>query len=399
MGTKRRKEQRREQSIKDKDEALRKTVSQISDPLGEYRLFVGRLRSYGMNTEDYTHIPLNLIDLTATMIASIITGENFFLLYVQPMDDSSDPSLIYPLEVDHAAVNFIRRVLNRTQLSCTSLILGLFFVDRLKSKSNQVYQSPRRRSRRCIYDDEVSYVKKHSFDVSDVDGSGEWSTIPMFLASVIVADKYLSAATYTNEDWADFTCGRFSLNEINQMERKFLSQLNYNLYVTEEMYEAFLSYIEVSLSLSQIYGRNVLSYKDVSILSQSLLPKYINRLNLSLRPVDAMMLMSKVLGAICLCYVAAVAALASMAATCQYASVMIQIQHNYLMSSPSLLSVNYPPFSNFSTINYQSSPKFSYPLNPLVGYEFGNSSTYYSTFSDFPCYLVRDGGHQPYCSF
>ncbi|ORX92409.1 hypothetical protein K493DRAFT_316602 [Basidiobolus meristosporus CBS 931.73] len=404
MGTKRknqRKEQRREQSLKDKDEALRKAASQISDPLGEYRLFIRRLRSYGMSAEDYTHIPLNLIDFTATMIASMITGENFLLPYLQPIN-VFDPSGVLPLEMDLSAVNFIRRILNKTQLSCTSLILALFFVDRLKSESNQTYQSARRRSRRCLYDDDVSQARKSTLETNEQSNAPRWSTVPMFLASVIVADKYLSDATYTNEDWAEFTCGKFSLKEINDMERRFLSQLNYNLYVTEEMYEAFLSYIEVSLSLNQIYRRDVLSYKDVSILSQSLLPEYINRLNLSLRPLDAMILLGKMLSAICLFYVAAVA---SMAATCQYASMMIHIQHSPIVVSPPFLPVYYPtshlswtpaPFANISTAH---DPRFvvdSHTPESLFLHGLGNSSTH-PICSNFPSNFAPHGYSQPLC--
>ncbi|KAK9768897.1 hypothetical protein K7432_000126 [Basidiobolus ranarum] len=330
-----RKERHRGQSLKDREEALKMYTSQISDPLGEYRLFMQRLRSNGAATEDYTHIPRNLIDLAVVLIASIVARDSFLL----PRTRSIGDPINHSIRINHTARKFIRKVLGLTQLSCTSLILSLFFAVRLQRESNQVYQTYRKSKHRFY----STCGKKQSSDMSELDKTEGWTTISMFLASVIVADKYLSDITYTNKDWVDFTRGKYTLLEINEMERRFLSQLNYKLYITEEMYEAFLSYIEVALSLNQIAGRDTLTYKDLSLLSQSLLPEYVTRLDLSLRPLDAIVLMSKMLSIVCLCYVAVVGILVGVIANCLYGD---SIQN---------CSINSHPMSSRSSLNHSYS--------------------------------------------
>ncbi|ORY41510.1 hypothetical protein LY90DRAFT_510211, partial [Neocallimastix californiae] len=49
----------------------------LSDPLGEYRKFIANLRNKEINeVDDFIDIPINLVDLTANLITSLITGEN-----------------------------------------------------------------------------------------------------------------------------------------------------------------------------------------------------------------------------------------------------------------------------------------------------------------------------------
>jgi len=76
-GKKYRKELRKEQSERDKDALFWKLGKQLSDPLGEYRKFIANLRNKEINeVDDFIDIPINLVDLTANLITSLITGEN-----------------------------------------------------------------------------------------------------------------------------------------------------------------------------------------------------------------------------------------------------------------------------------------------------------------------------------
>ncbi|CAJ0847458.1 17520_t:CDS:2 [Entrophospora sp. SA101] len=54
----------------------------------------------------------------------------------------------------------------------------------------------------------------------------------MFLASLIVASKYLQDNNYSNNAWSKIS--GLSLKEINSIERRFLQLIVYNLYVSEE---------------------------------------------------------------------------------------------------------------------------------------------------------------------
>ncbi|KAG0237996.1 hypothetical protein BGW41_008261 [Actinomortierella wolfii] len=226
---------------------------------------------------------------------------------------------------------FIHRILKRTQLSCTTLILALIYIDRIKARltntlkkrtrldqgpepehSLDTFQSSVKSHRRshsnnsCSNDlayspatsttssttspsRSSSSPHKTSFPtcstrhgVGNKGGTETWSSISLFLAAVICADKYLFDATFTNSEWADFTRGMYTNLEINELERRFLSQLQYKMYVSEPEFDGFLSYIEVVLQLQQVWGRgfNVgLSYSDVRILTQQLMPAYAGRLH------------------------------------------------------------------------------------------------------------------------
>jgi len=92
-GKKYRREIRKEQSKRDKDALFWKLGKQLSDPLGEYREFIGNLRNKEINeVDDYVDIPINLVDLTANLITSLITGENCLYESIKESDKRLDHS-------------------------------------------------------------------------------------------------------------------------------------------------------------------------------------------------------------------------------------------------------------------------------------------------------------------
>jgi hypothetical protein len=91
--------------------------------------------------------------------------------------------------------------------------------------------------------------------------------IPTFLASIIVSDKLLYDATYTNLNWSEFTEGRYSLEDINELERRFLSIMNFQLFISQKKFDEFLSYLDLVLCLQKmrVWGSIPfsLSYSDI----------------------------------------------------------------------------------------------------------------------------------------
>ncbi|KAI8806715.1 hypothetical protein BJ742DRAFT_815973 [Cladochytrium replicatum] len=241
---------RKEQSQHDRTENYWKKGQLLSDPLGEYRLFLANLRLYGFSPSDYLRIPINLIDLTATLITSLITGRDLVidpstLELASPLQDLPQNSLNHTADNENIeAFSFIRRMIRRTRLSCSTFILGLLYVVRARMQT--------KKARRRAAD-----VRKRE------------STIETFLASVICADKILYDSTYTNKDWSEFTEGRFSLRDINEMERHFLQKLDFNLFVTDVQFEEFLMYLDLTLFFRQMYRWSTLTYRDLLRLSLS----------------------------------------------------------------------------------------------------------------------------------
>lgn len=57
----------------------------------------------------------------------------------------------------------------------------------------------------------------------------------MFLASLIVASKYLQDRNYSNHAWSKI-CG-LPVQDINAMERRFLMLIEYNLFIGEDVFK------------------------------------------------------------------------------------------------------------------------------------------------------------------
>ncbi|KAI9340984.1 hypothetical protein BD770DRAFT_431291 [Pilaira anomala] len=260
--------QRKEQSERDKAKYL--TDTSVYSQVAAFRQLLGLVQRQGMHG-NYIPIPFELIDLTASFIASLISGSDFILI---------TPPLGNSLQLFRENVNFIRRTLSKAQISCSSLICSLWYID-------QYFHQP-------------DLIKKSI-----------WNPRDLFIASIVVADKYLADVTWLNTDWSEWTHFTYTTSHINTLEKRFLTDMNFKLYISNINYSQFVSYLEFRLHTRQILLGNVLSYRDIDVLSQSLNPEYVARLQLNLRPFEAMLLLIKHALKICVMYTAALATLIS----------------------------------------------------------------------------------------
>ncbi|KAF9922448.1 hypothetical protein FBU30_007419, partial [Linnemannia zychae] len=376
----RRKRSRKAQSHRDKERALMADTT-YAEPLREYNAFLEHLKHHGYSRDEFIRIPLNLIDLAAALITSMITGREISLFgsKMEPEQKQSQKGenghdqlqsqlMTSHLDEETEAFYFIQRILKRTQLSCTTLILALIYIDRFKARISRTLKrrtrldqgpdyahinSPssllnRPFSRKTeplpnstpspifslyspAYSDTPD-ISSTSFILSTDDtqtisnnnksGHEPWSSITLFLVAVISADKYLFDATFSNAEWADFTKGQYTNQELNNFERRFLNHLQYNLYVSEPEFDGFLSYLEVILALKQVWGRGLIafSYSDVRILTQNLLPAYANRLHFRALHGDMLSIIWQVMSALSRAYLALMGTIIFAAAS--YAAVL-----------------------------------------------------------------------------
>jgi len=191
--------------------------------------------------------------------------------------------------------NFIRRILQRSELSYSALLLAVLYLHRL--------QAVRRR-----WPQEVEWLVP-----------GDRSGCAEFLTAVMLADKYLYDTAFANEFWAN-TNGRYRLHELNAFEWRFLDWIDYDLYVSAASFDDFIAFLEVTLALRQAAARGrhaSLTYADLTAMSVPLPPRYAAELRLTLPPPAALRLAAQaLLGSaavyssilVCLVVLAAVAA-------------------------------------------------------------------------------------------
>lgn len=248
---------------------------QLSNPLKEYRDFLTEARVHGLSTGDFFGLPLLLIDLTSQIIVALISGGRLSVgqpgsaegLSAAQQESSDDAS---------SAISFIRKVLRRAKLSTASLFSALIYSQRLQGRSPKLAQDP----------------------------------AGTFLAALLLADKVLCDATYTNGDWAEFSDHRYTLEEINATEREFLAALDYRLGISVTEYDAFLQQLDVLLCLQQISWTS-LSYRDLTALlqfpgmvGQRLMPH--PHLHLPVPTMDGIYLFLKTVGLTASAYLSAV---------------------------------------------------------------------------------------------
>jgi hypothetical protein len=118
--------------------------------------------------------------------------------------------------------------------------------------------------------------------------------------------------TWLNSDWSEWTSYSYTTAQITSLESRFLRQLDFKLYISPTDYHNFVSYLEFRLHARQLLGDVLLlSYRDMDVLSQSLTPAYVERLQLKIRPFEAMVLLAKQATSILVVYAATLVALAS----------------------------------------------------------------------------------------
>ncbi|ORX50241.1 hypothetical protein DM01DRAFT_1337902, partial [Hesseltinella vesiculosa] len=286
---------RKEQSTKDK-------LKHIDDTSNFY---YGKLAIHPLviSMQEHVKIPLEFIDMTAAFITTLLSGHD----YLVSIHTSGSKKAV---ESFQSNVNFIRKTLSRAQISYHSLIVCLWYIDH--------------------------WFHRHQHHSS---AAKSWTVRELFLASIIVAEKYWVDCTWSSQGWSECTQYLYSCQEINALVQHFLMDLDYALYISEQDYVQFCHYLDFKIHVRQFMlipasqmmlcfeGGTInlgmppaLSYHNLQVLSEPLTHNYAQRLRLSLPPLQALTLFTKIGLSFSLAYAAAIAATALM---CQYATWLV----------------------------------------------------------------------------
>jgi len=169
----------------------------------------------------------NLVDTTTTIIDAI--------WYNFPVHFNSQ---VIPLRL------FVQETLRRSRTSWSTLQTALYYLTKVKGQIELLWLNPDRWTLNS---------KDNDNQGSDPATCGR----RMFLASLIIASKYLQDRNYANNAWSKI-CG-LPVQEINAIERRFLELIEYNLFISEDIYKSWTSslqsYIQV-ISGSEVTAEN-----------------------------------------------------------------------------------------------------------------------------------------------
>ncbi|CAO3585118.1 unnamed protein product [Absidia cylindrospora] len=98
---------------------------------------------------------------------------------------------------------FCQKVIKATQISCACIVLGLYYIHRLRSAYPYIHASI-------------------------------GSEIRLFTTALVLANKYLDDNTFTNKTWSEVSS--IPISELNIMEMEFLSALHYNIHLPHDQY-------------------------------------------------------------------------------------------------------------------------------------------------------------------
>ncbi|KAF8637773.1 hypothetical protein AX17_002582 [Amanita inopinata Kibby_2008] len=123
----------------------------------------------------------------------------------------SVPPAPLQLAVTPTFVQFMRKLLETTQVSQSVIVLSLHYIYRLREKNR--------------------FTPAQS-----------GSEFRIAVAGLMMANKFLDDNTYTNKTWSEVS--GIDLAEINRMEREFLLGVDFNLYVDKSTYESWLNLLK-----------------------------------------------------------------------------------------------------------------------------------------------------------
>lgn len=145
---------------------------------------------------------------------------------------------VAPKELGKLDTYFAASASRSACMSSSSVMAGMLYTNRLRKKN-------------------PTYLQQVS--------SSDLFLISMMMASKFMYDEGVDEEVF-NDEWAE--AGNMDVEDINQLEREFLSAIDWELFVRPEEFSEMLHMIEKRIALQQGVDRGWFSYCDLWVLSQ-----------------------------------------------------------------------------------------------------------------------------------
>ncbi|CAO3655052.1 unnamed protein product [Mucor hiemalis] len=182
--------------------------SRLSNTCSEPEMY--KLRNNMISIKRTTNNSNRLAYVDALVDANALVIESIWQI---PPETPTPPTAVVPLRT------FIQEVLKRSRTTYSTLQTALFYLFRSRPEI-KIHLSRMQQTRQHYNQWEDAYVS-----------CGR----RMFLASLVVASKFVQDKTYRNSAWAKIA--GLPVNEINAAERIFLNIINYRLYISQPTFE------------------------------------------------------------------------------------------------------------------------------------------------------------------
>lgn len=216
---------------------------------------------------------------------------------------------VAPRELGKIDMYWASEVSRDTMLSPYPLTVGLMYAKRLKKKNSAF-------SRQIFSSD-------------------------LFLVSMMMASKFLhdegEEESVLNDEWA--TSAHMNVEELNELERNFLTALDWNLFVDAGEFWASLSTVEKLIAYRKSEERGSFTYTDLCVLTDNTLAESLCRMLLE---------MCKVVAVCVVAYIAGIAVLAGVVPVIHMATLTAG-SHQPLLSDQSPSTDEVPALSGYES--------------------------------------------------
>ncbi|KAI8357831.1 hypothetical protein EDC96DRAFT_576501 [Choanephora cucurbitarum] len=173
-----------------------------------------------------------LVDVNASVIESI-----------WQLPTANNKNSVVPLRT------FIQEVLKRSRTTYSTLQTALFYL--FRSKPEIVMYLAKMRHQSCWEDAYVSCGRR------------------MFLASLVVASKFVQDKTYRNSAWAKIA--GLPVSEVNAAERIFLNMIDHRLYISQPVFEHWHRVLHMHVEAKTLHQpTSLLDFSDLMFAAHPL---------------------------------------------------------------------------------------------------------------------------------